>query len=250
MYDILFIDDKFEQIKDTFWNFQNEYIRCFYSDGENNLPKNAKERLPFKNLKYISLDLHLENRGITTIKDKNAVSTLASVVKSFIDKDSTNIHIIINTSFKDEFNESKDNFIKYLQFNPTITTEIKNSNNSLLHKAGIKQNIINASHQPILRNLVIREAIEIENLIWNKLLSSNTFSKHKKVECILKELNVKITFSNKIDLYNKTVNNKSKSKLKKLRKLRNYFAHKPSPPQENLLDFLQEIESLKQEINS
>ena len=97
MYDILFVDDHFEEINDTFRTLQKEHIRCFYSDGLEHLPSNDKEKLPFKNLKYICLDLHLENRGISSFDRKNTTSTLASVVKKITtNKD---VCIIINTFF-------------------------------------------------------------------------------------------------------------------------------------------------------
>jgi DnaJ-class molecular chaperone len=45
MYDILFIDDKFKEIKETFSCLQDKHIRCFYSDGDKYLPQSghAKE---------------------------------------------------------------------------------------------------------------------------------------------------------------------------------------------------------------
>lgn len=248
MYDVLFIDDKFEEIKDTFWALQNEHIRCFYSDGEKNLPKNNKEKLPFKNLKFICLDLHLENRGITTLKnDKNIVSTLASVVKSFIDEGS-NATIIINTSFIEEFDTVKNNFIKYLGFTPDIKTEEKSQKNSTLHKQEIKKDIKENSHQSILRNLVIREAIEIENLIFEVIKTNFSEITNKDIKKVANNFKKGFHFSHKIKLFNMFNSNLS-GELKKLRELRNRFAHDTTPPVKNLLDLLEKIEELKQKIN-
>jgi len=256
MYDILFIDDKFEEIKESFSFFQKKHIRCFYSDGVSPLPKNDKERLPFKNLKYISLDLHLENRGITTIKgNKNALSTLATVIKSFIN-DGESVIIIANTSFPGDFDEKA--FFKYLDFqtNPKIEKKAKNSKNSLLHQDS--DNIIQQAHQEILRSVVIREAIEVENLILEKIRErfdiTCGFNFNPKLTMIKIE---KFRFSKKIDLLNQVIDNQSLqvidnqsliSNLNKLRKKRNDFAHGNNPPEEGLLDFLEQVESLKKGI--
>ncbi len=252
MYDILFIDDKFEEIKDTFFALQKDHIRCFYSDGENNLPQTDKEKLPFKNLRYICLDLHLENLSISTLKsNKNTVSILASVVKSFIYEGSPNI--IINTSFIEEFDAVKSDFIKYLGFDPQIRTEQKNKDNnqkySILHNQTIKEDIKQASHQSVLRNLVIREAIEIENLILCVIEKRFVEILQNNSEETMKILRKGFHFSHKIALFN-MFNSNLHVELEKLRKLRNKFAHESEPPREDLLDCLKEIEDLKQTINS
>lgn len=248
MYDVLFIDDKFEEIRDTYSDFQSQHIRCFYSDGEHYLPKNDKERLPFKNLKYISLDLHLENRGITKIKDnKTALSTLVSVIQSFV-SDGVNVTIIANTSFPKDFDEN--NFFKYLNFNtnPKIEKKAKNNKKSSLHTN--MQAIAEQTCQEILRNVVIRNAIEIENIILEKV--KNKFDEiacslsNKKLEKIKK-----FDFKSKINLFNLTHKDQELiNKLNKLRELRNDCAHGNSPLTENLLDFLESVENLKQEVTS
>jgi hypothetical protein len=118
------------------------------------------------------MDLHLENRGITVIKDnKMALSTLSSVIKSFVN-DGKDITIIVNTSFPDEFDESC--FFKYLEFktNPIIKKEEKSAEVSVLHNNA--KDIVAQAHQEILRNVVIREAIEIENLIYIKVQENFT----------------------------------------------------------------------------
>jgi hypothetical protein len=69
--------------------------------------------------KEIYFKFHLENRGITVIKDnKIALSTLSSVIKSFVN-DGKDITIIVNTSFPDEvsfisLNLSSINKISYI----------------------------------------------------------------------------------------------------------------------------------------
>ena len=249
MYDVLFIDDHFEEINDTFCALQKEHIRCFYSDGDKYLPSNDKEKLPFQNLKYICLDLHLENRGISSLENKNAVSTLAAVVRSFTEN--KYVCIIINTSYLEEFKKYRNDFCKYLEFTPEIKEENKIENDgkkfSSLHKKEIKNKIVKQSHQSVLRNLVIREAIEIENLIWKKVLSSDYFKDLGEVERILEQLKIKMSFHKKIQAYNLVVN--KNNKLDELRKTRNQFAHAKKPPEKNLLDFLEEIEALKRKIN-
>lgn len=246
MYDVLFIDDKFEEIKDTFWALQNDHIRCFYSDGEKNLPQNNEAKLPFKNLKYICLDLHLENRSITTLKNnKNTVSILASVVRSFIDEGNTTI--IINTSFIEEFDAVKNDFINYLGFTPDIKTEEKSQKNSTLHEQEIKKDIKENSHQSILRNLVIREAIEIENLIWSIIEKRFVEIIRNNPKETIANFKKGFHFSHKITLFNMFNSNLS-GELKKLRELRNKFAHNKRPPQKDLLVFLKEMEDLKQRI--
>ncbi len=251
MYDVLFIDDHFEEINDTFCALQKEHIRCFYSDGDKYLPSNDKEKLPFQNLKYICLDLHLENRGISSLENKNAVSTLASVVRSFTEN--KYVCIIINTSYLEEFEKYEDNFCKYLKFAPEIKKENKTQEDgkkfSSLHNKAIKNKIVKQSHQSVLRNLVIREAIEIENLIWSKILLSDAFKDLGEVERILEKVDIKMNFHQKIQQYTQFVNKKIKKQLDELRKTRNQFAHNENPPEKNLLDFLEEIETLKQKIN-
>lgn len=249
MYDVLFIDDKFEEIKDTFLAYQKEHIRCFYSDGYINLPENNKEKLPFKNLKYISLDIHLENRDIkTNVLNKNTASMLSSVVNSFVDKHNTDIHIIINTSFNDEFKEFKEDFIKYLKFKPKLTIRLKTKQSSLLHIRSITNDIIDASHKAISRNLVIREAIEIENILVEKI--SAGFSKIAKNLSAdnLKQIEI-FSFNAKINLFTIISNDKDlKNDLNTIRNLRNDFAHKPNASLGNLLTFLEQTEKLKQKI--
>ena len=248
MYDVLFIDDHFEEISDTFRTLQKEHIRCFYSDGDKYLPSSDKERLPFKNLKYICLDLHLENRGISSLNNNNAVSTLASVVKSFTEN--KDICIIINTSYLEDFKKHEKDFCKYLKFTPEIKKEEKTEKNdkkfSSLHDKEIKEDIVKKSHQSVLRNLVIREAIEIENLIWSKILSSDAFKGFNEND-ISKKLGINNLFK-KIQAYNLVVNKEAEEELEELRDTRNQFAHNENPPEGNLLDFLEEIEKLKQKI--
>jgi hypothetical protein len=251
MYDILFIDDKFDEIKDTFTYFQKEHIRCFYSDGENYLPTTKKERLPFKNLKYISLDLHLENRGITNINNKTALSTLSSIIKSFINNNE-NITIIANTVDPDVFGE-KD-FCRYLEFSPKIEKVKKiegdrNKNYSSLHNADIQKEISRYSHKEILRNVVIREAIEVENAIFRKIQQELKNIVNKLSNTKLDKIK-KFDFKAKIILHKLATQDDSlETKLDDLRELRNKFAHSDNPPPQNLLDFLNEIENLKTEIN-
>lgn len=246
MYDILFIDDKFEEIKESFSSFQSKHSRCFYSDGENHLPATNKEKLPFKNLKYISLDLHLENRGITTVKDnKTALSTLASVIQSFVN-DGKDMTIIVNTSYPDDFNEN--DFFKYLDFetNPVIEKNKKNDNNSLLHQNS--DSIIQQAHQEVLRNIVIREAIEIENLIYKKVQENFTRVIPKLSSTQLDKIK-RFDFRAKIQLYKLLSSNDVLDiELTELRELRNKFAHGTNPPEKNLLEFLEFTESLKQKI--
>ncbi|AYQ55795.1 hypothetical protein MS2017_0025 [Bathymodiolus thermophilus thioautotrophic gill symbiont] len=247
MYDILFIDDKFEEIKETYSDFQNQHVRCFYSDGENFLPTrgDAKEKLPFKNLKYISLDLHLENLGIITIKNnKTALSTLASIIESFID-DGKDITIIANTSFPDEFDENT--FFRYLDFknNPTIKKEAKDKDKtSLLHENAVE--ITKQAHQEILRNVIIREAIEVENLIYEKIQKNFASIASKLNNKSLKDIE-NSTFQKKIQSYKLAFGGNLDKKLNDVRKLRNKFAH-GSPPTKNLLDFLEEVTGLKGKI--
>ncbi len=248
MYDILFVDDKFKEIQPTYSDFQSKHIRCFYSDGENYLPDNDEQRLPFKNLKYISLDLHLENRGITQVKgNKTALSTLASIIQSFVNN-GENLTIIANTSFPDDFDETE--FFKYLNFdiNPIIEKKEKYGMASSLHEDA--NNISENAHQETLRNIIIREAIEIENLIYTKTqenfekivpkLSSNQLKRIKDFR-----------FSSKIQLYKLALNDDSNNlntKLNELRDLRNKFAHDDNPPQKDLLEFLQEVEDIRKTI--
>ncbi len=251
MYDVLFIDDHFEEINDTFRALQKEHIRCFYSDGDKYLPSSDKERLPFKNLKYICLDLHLENRGISSLDNKNAVATLAGIVKSFTEN--KDICIIINTSHLEEFKKYEDDFCKYLKFTPEIKEEEKTEEDdkkfSSLHDKEIKEDIVKQSHQSVLRNLVIREAIEIENLIWSKILLSDAFKDLGEVERILEKVDIKMNFHQKIKTYNQSVDKNTQKQLKTLKETRNKFAHNKNPSEKNLLDFLEEIEALKQKIN-
>ena len=245
MYDILFIDDKFKEIKETFSYLQDKHIRCFYSDGDKYLPQSGRERLPFQNLKYISLDLHLENRGITVIKDnKMALSTLSSVIKSFVN-DGKDITIIVNTSFPDEFDESC--FFKYLEFktNPIIKKEEKSAEVSVLHNNA--KDIVAQAHQEILRNVVIREAIEIENLIYIKVQKNFKSIALKLLNNQLDKIK-KFDFRAKIQLYELLNNNEICERLNDLRELRNKFAHGSSPPEADLLDFLEDMKKLKQRI--
>jgi len=244
MYDILFIDDKFEEIKDSFSYFQKEHIRCFYSDGESHLPKNDKARLPFKNLKYISLDVHLENRGNnSSTPKKTTLSTLASVIKSFV-SDGKGITIIVNTSFPGDFIESE--FFEYLDFNNNPTIEKKEKNNLISLLSG--DDITQQAHQEILRNVIIREAIEVENLIYAKV-RENFRSITPKLSCNKLDKIKKFDFKAKIQLYELASNdNALGEKLNKLRELRNKFAHGNNPPEVGLLDFLEQVESLKKGI--
>jgi hypothetical protein len=78
----------------------------------------------------------------------------------------------VNTSFPDEFDESC--FFKYLEFktNPIIKKEEKSAEVSVLHNNA--KDIVAQAHQEILRNVVIREAIEIENLIYIKVQENFT----------------------------------------------------------------------------
>ncbi len=256
MYDVLFIDDHFEEINDTFRTLQKEHIRCFYSDGDKYLPSNDKEKLPFKNLKYICLDFYLENRGLSPNHNKNTISTLAGVVKSFTEN--KDVRIIINTSSVKEFTEHRNDFVKYLKFEPEIIIENKEKKDkeqkngkrfSSLHDKAIKNEIVKRSHQSVLRNLVIREAIEIENLIWSKILLSDAFKDLGEVEKVLEKLKIKMFFNKKIQTYNRIVNREAETELEELRDTRNKFAHNETPPEKNLLDFLEEIEALKRMIN-
>lgn len=233
--------------RNTYSDFQGKHIRCFYSDGENNLPEKEIDQLPFKNLKYISLDLHLENRGINTVKNNStALSTLASVIKRFI-KNGKDVTIIANTSFPDEFNE-KD-FCKYLKFdvNPKIEKKEKKDEISLLHTNS--DNITNRAHKEILRNVVIREAIEIENLIYTKV-QTNFESVISNLSHTSLNAIKKFNFSAKIELYNLAFNNISlHEELTQLRKWRNNFAHDSNSQQDLiLLDFLKQAEDIKDKL--
>ncbi len=249
MYDILFIDDKFEEIKESFSCFQEEHIRCFYSDGENHLPKDDKEKLPFKNLKFLSLDYHLENIGINdSTAEKTALSALSSVVNCFIsDKQKKSCKIIINTGFESGFDIEK--FISYIGFNIEVLISSKNNSQSKLEE---DKTIASASVKNTLRNLVIREAIEIENLIYEKV--------QKNFKIIVPNLSVaqldkikKFDFRAKIQLYKLALNdNDLNTKLDNLRELRNDFAHGNNLQQTdlNLLNFLKQAEDIKSEIIS
>jgi hypothetical protein len=94
---------------------------------------------------------------------------------------------------------------------------------------------------------LLREAIEIENLIYIKVqenftsitpeLSNNQLDKIKKFD-----------FWAKIQLYKLLNNNEICEKLNDLRGLRNKFAHGSSPPETDLLDFLEDMKKLKQRI--
>lgn len=245
MYDILFIDDNFEEIRESFSCFQEKHIRCFYSDGENHLPKNDKEKLPFKNLKFLSLDYHLENIGINdSTSEKTALSALSSVVNCFISKgQKKSCKIIINTGFESGFDVEE--FKKYIGFEIQVEITPKDKARSKLEE---DETIARASAKNTLRNLVIREAIEIENLLWEEILQSDRLRNFNDVDGVLKAVNIKLSFSKKIELYEKGISNKINEKLNKFRKLRNKFAHSDNPPVEDLLVRLKKIEDLKLEI--
>ena len=274
MYDVLFIDDKFEEIKDTFFALQKEHVRCFYSDGDKYMPQTAKKRLPFKNLKYICLDFYLENLGINESSNKKtATSALANAIREFIIQNKK-ITIIVNTAYSEDFENVKNDFIKYLKLKepPKIIIESKKDNGntakfSILHnKESIKKDICQASHNSTLRNLVIREAINIENKIFKNIrdkfykIANNLTT--KQLEQIKK-----FDFSAKITLFGLINNNKELlKKLNELRRLRNEFAHKKELSKSLLLiflekdtksdiseqcifDFLKKIKDLEEEIN-
>ncbi len=240
MYDVLLIDDKFEEIKETFLKLKKHHIRCFYSDGsEENLPK-GKEKYLFHNIQYICLDFFLENRGIDESNINNtSVATLANIVRKFIDKNSPIAKIIIDSAHLDVFKNYENQFRKYLDMEHiTIIKEAKkpidiSSNQeprfSILHK---DQKIINEILKNFidnnLRSLVIRESIEIENLIWNE-----TKNACDGLEDLLGILPTKKdpTFETKIKLYGHYFGDKSciesiRCQLDALRKFRNHLAHK------------------------
>ena len=172
MYDVLFIDDRFEEIQDTFLSLKNNHVRCYYSNGDHDSMPDAKEKLLFKNLKYICLDYFLENRGITeaTANNKNAVSTLAGVVKQFTDNFTT-MQIIVNSSHIKDFEKHEQDFKSYLGSETIqVRKEPKDTKKfSTLHEREVQQIILDASIIQSLRNIVIREAITIENIIWKKI---------------------------------------------------------------------------------
>lgn len=247
MYDILFIDDNFEEIKESFSYFQEKHVRCFYSDGENYLPKNDKEKLPFKNLKFLSLDYHLENIGINnSTPEKIALSALSSVVKCFIsEKQKKSCKIIINTGFESGFDIQK--FISYIGFKIEVTIISKDEARSKLEEDGT---IYFDSVKNTLRNLVIREAIEIENLIYEKVQENFESIIPQLTDAQLNRIK-KFDFKAKIQLYKLALKDDDlNTKLNDLRKNRNHFAHDNNLQQTgvNLLDFLGQVEDIKSEI--
>ena len=221
MYDVLFIDDHFNEIEETFFELKKRHIRCFYSDGEN-LPKNEKEKTLFKNVKYICLDYFLENRGINESSKKNAVSTLANVVESYFAKLNNEVTIIINSAQIEAFKPSLKDFKSYLVGDPQIILEDKIEKFSILHENEKTFNeILTSSIHFNLRNLVIRESITIENLIWDKIKGKDKSQSDEKIK-----------FHCKIELFKKNFDDTYTKKLNTLRILRNVLAHE-NPPKIN-----------------
>ena len=127
--------------------------------------------------------------------------------------------------FSEEFTEHRNDFVKYLEFEPKIIIENKeekdNKKFSSLHDKEIKNEIVKQSHQSVLRNLVICEAIEIETLIWSKFLSSDACKDVGEVNKILEKLDIEIRFYKKMQAYNLVVNKSTKKQLEELAKVRN-----------------------------
>ena len=256
MYDIVFIDDKFDEIKETYLTTQKDGIRCYYSDGEDGLPK-EEEKLKFQYIKAICLDFHLENIGINQITNNNntAYSTLANIIKSFVGGERENYpEIFINTAFNDDFDEDK--LKKYLKSKKisikTIGKGGKDKKFSELHENEKYEEIKKQAQQSVLRSLVISEAINIENEIWD--IIKKRFPDKEINEKIIKEFQQNIKFSNKIKLY-KLLVKKDIQCLDKLRKKRNHFAHDNDQelPIDNsqkltITSFLKEIEKIRKEI--
>jgi hypothetical protein len=109
------------------------------------------------------------------------------------------------------------------------------------------KDIVAQAHQEILRNVVIREAIEIENLIYIKVQKNFKSIALKLLNNQLDKIK-KFDFRAKIQLYELLNNNEICERLNDLRELRNKFAHGSSPPEADLLDFLEDMKKLKQRI--
>ena len=250
MYDVIFIDDKFEEIEHTFLSLKSEHIRCFYSDGLKNLPKEEKEKRPFKNVRYFCLDFYLENRGIEKGKEKTAASSLAGAVKSFICENAENMPtIIVNTGFVERFKKIEEEFKTYLgNANLKIITEKKAEEDgkkfSILHQTKtIKNEILKSSLINSLRNLIMRETIEVENLVWDKCCERlDLKNENRKLK---KFLGRELDFSKKIKILcegRKDLDD-LKKKLENLREERNQFAH-------NKLDKIEVMTNKRKIINS
>ena len=145
--------------------------------------------------------------------------------------------IIINSAhINDSFKKYENNFKGYIYDIDVDVEVIHRSKNSRIWEVSFLvfivdknklEGIFKASIQNNLRNIVIRESIDIENLIWNKIKSKNS-----NLEQLLKVLptNKNPTFNTKIELfefYFKQLENIETitSKLHGLRELRNEFAH-------------------------
>ncbi len=234
MYDVLFIDDKFEEVQETFLTLKESHIRCFYTDADpekDGIFPLERDKLLFKNVKYICLDLFLANRGIDESHlNKNAVSTLANVVKKFtINKD---YKIIIASAHIEDFKKYEDDFKEYIGDVEVITEEkdadASGKRFSILHKnEPIFKEILQNSIQNNLRNLIIKEAIEIENSIWEKINNEDC-----QLKGLLEYLPTRSNpnFGTKIELFNfyfvKDNKNITIENLHTFRNLRNDAAHK------------------------
>lgn len=228
MYDVLFIDDNFEEIKDIYLDIQMSG-RCYYCNGIN-LPS-ENEQILFRNLKYICLDLRLDNViSGNFILNKSNYSLLVGILRKFNPPKTTNI--IINSGELETFN--CDDFKKYLNEgfqDMTVFVEEKEEHDdikfSLLKMK--KDEIIKNSKKAFLRNTIIETTVNIENLLWDRIkIKINTQISKKNLDSIFYKHFKSARFCDKIILHDIFDNNLTKD-LDQLRKIRNDQAHGMKP---------------------
>ena len=242
MYDILFIDDKFDEIQEIFFKLQRENIRCYFWDADEK--KEPQDKTLFYNLSFICLDFFLENRGIRAgISEDITYSALARLIEPFLEIN-PKIEIIVNTSFLKEFNQSKlkkylgnsnekignnnekSNLKEYLDKNNEIKISFEEKKEKFSELENHYEKIKKTSIPFVFRSLFLEQAIYIENLIYKKIkayFKSKNQLERKEIETLLK--NSQLDFNEKINIFNLLSKNNFKDDLNKLRKNRNTFAH-------------------------
>ncbi len=242
MYDIVFIDDKFEEIKKVFLDIQKE-ARCYYTDGYS-LPEND-EFLFFRNLQFICIDVMLENLGIKNINQ--AYPAMAEIIKSFNPNKDTKI--IINTFHHESF--KKEELIKLLPDNYSSLAFIIESKDEDKYSTLIKSiaDIKNKSKSSFTRSFVIEESINIENILWDKVCNNmKTLVNNGNYENFEKIAKKQFYFANKINLYN-LLDNSICKELRRIKEIRNDCAHEEGVNKNHLQDFYDLLKTVLQKFN-
>lgn len=227
MFNVLFIDDNFNEIRDVYFKIQ-EVGRCFYCDGENT--PSEGHNFFFRKLEYICLDLRLDNvMSGNFVLNKSNYSLLINILKKF--NPPSTAKIIINSAELKNFEIS--DFKRYLNSNyqsMEVLVEAKDKEKFTTLANYIKV-VDETSRKYFLRNIIIETAIEIENLLWEKIKNKLiTQISKKNLDSIFRGHFKNVNFYDKIILHD-VFDELLTDDLHQLRKIRNDQAHYLKPLQ-------------------